>query len=236
MHGRLDLPGYAQVFQDHYDYPLVSISDDQRRPLPRANWAGTVLHGLPLDICRFEPAPRGDYLAFLGRISREKRVDRAIEIARRAGMKIKIAAKIDAADRQYFESEVEHLFSQPHVEYIGEINERQKCEFLGQARALLFPIDWPEPFGLVMIEAMSCGTPCVAWRAGSVPEIIREDENGFIVECIEDAVDAVHRATALDRARVRQSFEQRFSAQRMTRDYLEIYHRVAGSKAGRVAA
>lgn len=241
MHGRLDLPGYLQMFAHHPDPSVVSISNDQRRPLPMANWAGTVLHGLPKNMRRFEPAPRGDYLAFLGRISPEKRVDRAIEIARRAGMRIRIAAKVDAADREYFETCIEPLLSQSHVEFVGEIGERDKCEFLGQARALLFPIDWPEPFGLVMIEAMSCGTPSIAWRAGSVPEIIREDVNGFIVDSIDGAVAAVHRAASVDRARVRTSFEQRFSAERMTRDYLEIYqrlpvHRVAHRRARMAAA
>jgi len=236
LHGRLDLPGYREIFEHHYDFPLVSISNHQRRPLPDANWAGTVLHGLPTNVCRFQSAPRGDYLAFLGRISPEKRVDRAIEIAGRAGLKIKIAAKIDAADRQYFKNEIEPLFALPHVEYVGEVGDREKCDFLGNARALLFPIDWPEPFGLVMIEAMSCGTPCIAWRAGSVPEIINEGENGFIVESIDAAVAAVQRARQLDRARVRLSFERRFSAERMTRDYLDLYARIARHKAGRVAA
>jgi len=236
LHGRLDLPGYREIFEHHYDFPLVSISNHQRRPLPDANWAGTVLHGLPTNLCRFQSAPRGDYLAFLGRISPEKRVDRAIEIAGRAGLKIKIAAKIDAADRQYFKNEIEPLFALPHVEYVGEVGDREKCDFLGNARALLFPIDWPEPFGLVMIEAMSCGTPCIAWRAGSVPEIINEGENGFIVDSIDAAVAAVQRARQLDRARVRLSFERRFSAERMTRDYLDLYARIARHKAGRVAA
>jgi glycosyltransferase involved in cell wall biosynthesis len=236
LHGRLDLPGYREIFEHHYDFPLVSISNHQRRPLPDANWAGTVLHGLPTNLWRFQSAPRGDYLAFLGRISPEKRVDRAIEIAARAGLKIRIAAKIDAADRQYFKNEIEPLFALPHVEYVGEVGDREKCDFLGNARALLFPIDWPEPFGLVMIEAMSCGTPCIAWRAGSVPEIINEGENGFIVESIDAAVAAVQRARQLDRARVRLSFERRFSAERMTRDYLDLYARIARHKAGRVAA
>jgi glycosyltransferase involved in cell wall biosynthesis len=236
LHGRLDLPGYPQIFARHRDVPVVSISNNQRLPLPEANWVGTVLHGLPRNVCRFEPAPGGEYLAFLGRISPEKRADRAIEIARRAGMKIRIAAKVDVADRAYFEAEIESLLSQPHVEYVGEIGERDKCEFLGQARALLFPIDWPEPFGLVMIEAMSCGTPCVAWRAGSVPEIVSEGVNGFIVDSIEDSVAAVHRAAGMDRAAVRSSFEQRFSVERMTREYLDIYRRLQSRSAGRVAA
>jgi len=236
MHGRLDLPGYQEMFERHYDFPLVSISNAQRRPLPDANWAGTVLHGLPTNVCRPQPSPRGDYLAFLGRISPEKRVDRAIEIARRAGMKLRIAAKVDAADREYFANEIEHLFAQPFVEYVGEIGERDKCEFLGHAHALLFPIDWPEPFGLVMIEAMASGTPCVAWRAGSVPEIIHEGRNGFIVDSIEDAVAAVHRVDQLDRGVIRADFERRFPVERMTRDYLDIYARVARCKTGRVAA
>jgi len=235
-HGRLDVPGYARLFEHYADVPLVSISRDQRRPLAGANWAGTVLHGLPMHLFRFEPEPRGGYLAFLGRISPEKRPDRAIEIARRAGMKLKIAAKVDAADRQYFETRIAPLLSQPHVEFVGEIGERDKSEFLGQASALLFPIDWPEPFGLVMIEAMACGTPCVAWRAGSVPEIIHEGSDGFIVESMDEAVAAVHRAADLDRARVRAQFERRFPVERMTRDYLDIYRRIATSRAGRVAA
>jgi len=236
LHGRLDLPGYPEMFARHRGNPLVSISNAQRRPLPHANWAGTVLHGLPRDVCRFSSSPRGDYLAFLGRISPEKRVDRAIEIARRAGLKLRIAAKIDAVDREYFETRIKRLFAQPHVEYVGEIGERDKCEFLGQARALLFPIDWPEPFGLVMIEAMSCGTPCIAWREGSVPEIITEGDNGFIVDSIESAVAAVQRVAQLDRGRVRASFERRFTADRMTQDYLEIYRRLPQRRSEKAAA
>ena len=187
-------------------------------------------------MCDFRAAPSGEYLAFLGRISPEKRVDRAIEIARRAGMKLRIAAKVDAADERYFHAQIEPLLSQPHVQFVGEIGERDKCAFLGGARALLFPIDWPEPFGLVMIESMSCGTPVVAWRGGSVPEIVNEGINGFIVDSIEGAVDAVQRAIRLDRARVRASFEERFTVERMTHDYLEIYRRLAARKPGRVAA
>jgi len=235
-HGRLDFPDYPALFGEFVDAPLVSISDQQRRPLPQCNWVGTVHHGLPAHLCKFEPRPRGGYLAFLGRISPEKRCDRAIEIARRAGMKLKIAAKVDTADRAYFEQTIEPLLSQPHVEFVGEIGEREKCDFLGQATALLFPIDWPEPFGLVMIEAMSCGTPCVAWREGSVPEIISEGSNGFIVDSIDSAVAAVHRATDIDRRGVRTSFQQRFSVERMTRDYLAIYRRVAEHRLGKAAA
>jgi glycosyltransferase involved in cell wall biosynthesis len=236
MHGRLDLGGYPELFETFCDAPLVSISAQQRLPLAQCNWAGTVYHGLPSYVCRFQPRPRGDYLAFLGRISPEKRVDRAIEIAGRAGMRLKIAAKVDAADRKYFHESIEPLLTQPHVEFVGEIGDREKCDFLGNARALLFPIDWPEPFGLVMIEAMSCGTPCVAWRAGSVPEVINEGINGFIVETIDDAVAAVHRARSLDRHMVRAAFQQRFSAERMTRDYVRIYEHLAARRFGRVAA
>jgi glycosyltransferase involved in cell wall biosynthesis len=195
-----------------------------------------VLHGLPATVCAFKQNPSGDYLAFLGRISPEKRVDRAIEIARRAGLKLRIAAKIDRADLDYYEREIEPLMSAPHVEYVGEIGEREKCDFLGCARALLFPIDWPEPFGLVMIEAMSCGTPCIAWRAGSVPEVIQEGRNGFIIESIEEGVAAVHRAAELDRASVRAEFDQRFTVERMARDYLEIYRRLTARNSSRVAA
>jgi glycosyltransferase involved in cell wall biosynthesis len=236
LHGRLDLPEYPALFEQFCEAPLVSISDQQRTPLPYCNWVDTVAHGLPPNICRFNPTPRGDYLAFLGRISPEKRADRAIEIARRAGMKIRIAAKVDEVDRKYFTSQIEPLLSQPHVEYIGEICEREKCDFLGNARALLFPIDWPEPFGLVLIEAMSCGTPCVAWRAGSVPEIIQEGTNGFIVDSLDAAADAVRRAANLDRRKVRAQFERRFLAERMTRDYVEIYRRIAARHSSRAAA
>jgi glycosyltransferase involved in cell wall biosynthesis len=226
MHGRLDLPDYKPLFAEFSDAPLVSISNQQRQPLAGCNWVGTVYHGLPASVCRFTAQPRGDYLAFLGRISPEKRPDRAIEIAARAGVRLKIAAKVDAADETYFRTQIEPLLSQPHVEFIGEIDEERKQEFLGNALALLFPIDWPEPFGLVMIEAMSCGTPCIAWRAGSVPEVIDHGISGFIVDSIDDAVHAVRRAGMLNRAAVRARFEQRFSAERMARDYVQIYARL----------
>lgn len=226
MHGRLDLPDYKALFAEFADAPLISISNHQRTPLAHANWQATVYHGLPTSVCRFEPNPKGDYFAFLGRISPEKRPDRAIEIARRAGVKLKMAAKVDVVDEPYFRREIEPLLSQTHVEFIGEIDEAQKPEFLGNALALLFPIDWPEPFGLVMIEAMSCGTPCIAWRAGSVPEIIDHGITGFIVDSIEDAVHAVRRAGMLNRTAIRTRFEQRFSAERMARDYVQIYARL----------
>jgi glycosyltransferase involved in cell wall biosynthesis len=236
MHGRLDLPDYQALFSEFRDTPLVSISNHQREPLPHANWVGTVHHGLPTSVCRFVPYWRGNYLAFLGRISPEKRPDRAIEIAARAGVPLKIAAKVDAADRQYFRTRIEPLFAQRHVEFVGEISEAQKAEFLGRALALLFPIDWPEPFGLVLIEAMSCGTPCIAWRAGSVPEVVDHDVTGWIVDSVADAVEAVRHVGMLDRAAVRQRFEQRFSVERMAQDYLRIYRKLASEGDVRAAA
>ncbi|HLT25408.1 MAG TPA: glycosyltransferase family 4 protein [Zeimonas sp.] len=226
LHGRLDLPELRPLFDEYREMPLVSISDAQRRPLAAANWMATVHHGLPAERFRFHP-DGGDYLAFLGRISPEKRVDRAIAIARAAGLPLRIAAKVDRADREYFENVIEPLLEQPGIEYLGEIGDEQKSEFLGNARALLFPIDWPEPFGLVMIEAMACGTPVVAWRNGSVPEVVDEGVTGFIVQSRDEAVAAVRRAGSLDRARCREVFEERFTAQRMARDYLRLYERLA---------
>jgi glycosyltransferase involved in cell wall biosynthesis len=221
-HGRLDTPELAPIFRAYPDVPLISISDAQREPHPRANWAGTVYHGLPTDLYDLYPA-RGRYLAFVGRISPEKRVDRAVEIARRLGMPLKIAAKLDGKDRAYFEREIKHLFDDPLVDYVGEIGEPEKNAFLGGAAALLFPIDWPEPFGLVMIEAMACGTPVVAFRCGSVPEVMRNGVSGYVVETIDDAVVATARAVELPRARVRAYFDERFSAQRMAEDHVAIY-------------
>lgn len=232
LHGRLDLPDIKNLYYEFADLPLVSISDHQRLPLAFANWIKTVHHGLPLELLNFQPR-EGNYLAFLGRISKEKRVDRAIEIARVAGKKLKIAAKIDKADAAYYQ-EVAHLLRQPHVEFIGEINEGQKNEFLGNAEALLFPIDWPEPFGLVMIEAMATGTPVIAYGEGSVPEIVRERENGFIVRSIEEAAATVHALNGIDRAGCRASFEKRFSAERMARDYLSVYESLIEQRGGNV--
>ena len=225
LHGRLDLPDLQPFYRAFPEIPLVSISRHQRRPMPPVNWIGTVHHGLPRDLLPFTPVPSGDYLAFLGRISPEKRPDRAIEIAARAGMPLKIAAKIDMADRGYWEEVIAPLVKAHAglVEFIGEINEREKAEFLGNARALLFPIDWPEPFGLVMIEAMACGTPVVAFRSGSVPEIIDHGVSGFIVSDVAEAAKAAVQAAALDRAEVRARFEMRFTVERMARDYLELY-------------
>ncbi|NBB16265.1 glycosyltransferase [Caulobacter sp. SLTY] len=223
LHGRLDLEDLTQVYRQWPMYPMVSISDDQRRGLPHANWAGTVQHGLPSQLLEYSPRGSG-YLAFLGRISPEKRPDRAIAIAKAAGMPLKIAAKVDNADKQYFAEVIEPLIAgDPSIEFIGEINEVQKSAFLGGAEALLFPIDWPEPFGLVMIEAMACGTPVVAWRNGSTTEVIEPGETGWLVESLDDAVAAVRKALALDRAAIRARFELRFSAVAMARRYVTLY-------------
>src|SRR6516165_2580441 len=230
LHGRLDLPDLVPLHREFAGEPIVSISDAQRRPLAWANWKGTVYHGLPDGLLRLHEKP-GQYLAFLGRISPEKRVDRAIEIARRVGMPLKIAAKVDAADRDYYRDQIEPLLRQhrARVEFVGEIGEQDKADFLGNAYALLFPIDWPEPFGLVMIEAMACGTPVIAYRHGSVPEVVDDGGTGFVVESIEEAGQAVERAGALSRTECRRTFERRFSASRMAHDYLEIYRRLPGS-------
>ena len=226
LHGRLDLPEWVPLMQEFTDMPLVSISQAQRAPLAWAHWEATVHHGLPAQLLPFSPGP-GRYLAFLGRISPEKRCDRAIEIATRLGLPLKIAAKVDPADQAYYEAKIKPLMDNPLVEYIGEIDEGGKREFLGRAAALLFPIDWPEPFGLVMIEAMACGTPVVAFEGGSVAEIIEPGLTGYIVDSVEAAVVATRRAMELDRRGCRQRFEQRFSAERMARDYLEVYQRLA---------
>ena len=238
LHGRLDVPDYYPVFEEYPHMPLISISDSQRGPMvPDVNWAATVYHGLPKDVATYNPKG-GDYLAFLGRVSPEKRPDRAIEIARRAGMKLKIAAKIDRADQEYFDTEIKHLFEQPHVEYIGEINEHQKVDFLGNAAALLFPIDWREPFGLVMIESMSAGTPVVAWRNGSVPEVIEHGVGGVIVESIDEAVSGVKEVVGYDRAKVRAYFESRFTVEKMALNYIDAYKRIieSGARGPRLVA
>jgi glycosyltransferase involved in cell wall biosynthesis len=223
LHGRLDLPDYHPIYRAFPHMPLVSISDDQRTPMPpNVNWLTTVHHGLPASVCPFNPRG-GDYLAFLGRIAPEKRPDRAIEIAKRAGVPLRIAAKVDPVDREYFEETIEPLLDHPLIEFIGEIDEREKRDFLGHAMALLFPIDWPEPFGLVMIEAMSAGTPVIAWRRGSVSEVIVDGVSGVIVDSIEEAVAGVSRVRSLPRALVRRDFEARFTVARMTQAYLEAY-------------
>jgi len=225
LHGRLDIKDLAPVYDRWTQYPMVSISDDQRRHLPRANWAGTVHHGMQAELYKFSPKSDG-YLAFLGRISPEKRPDRAIAIAKRLGLKLKIAAKVDAADSAYFREKIEPLLDDPLIEFIGEIGDSQKSAFLGGADALLFPIDWPEPFGLVMIEAMACGTPVVAWRCGSTSEVIEPGVTGFLVDSDEEADQAVLRARTLDRAAVRRRFELRYSAVAMARRYVDLYEQL----------
>ncbi|MBV8593850.1 MAG: glycosyltransferase family 4 protein [Caulobacteraceae bacterium] len=222
LHGRLDIKDLPEVYRAWSKYPLVSISDAQRLDLPFANWAGTVYHGMPESLYRFSPKPRG-YLAFLGRMSPEKGPERAIAIAKRVGLPLKMAAKVDAADKVYFETVVRPLLDDPLVEFIGEIGDKEKPDFLGGAEALLFPVEWPEPFGLVMIEAMACGTPVIGYRYGSVGEIIDEGITGCVVDGEDEAVAAVARARALDRREVRRRFDRRFSAVAMARAYLDLY-------------
>jgi glycosyltransferase involved in cell wall biosynthesis len=233
MHGRLDMSELRPLFAEFRDVPIVSISDAQRDPLPEAGWVATVYHGLPLDLLPFHPGP-GQYLAFLGRIAREKRVDRAIAIATACGEPLRIAAKVDPADRDYFEDEIRPLLDNPLVEFVGEIDEREKAAFLGQASALLFPIDWPEPFGLVMIEALASGVPIVAFRGGSVPEVVDHGVTGFIVDSMDEAIDATRNISRLDRRHCRAAFEQRFTASRMARDHVALYEMLlARRSAGR---
>lgn len=238
LHGRLDLPDLLPLYHGFKDMPVVSISEAQRIPLPRANWIGTVLHGLPVSLLEFSARPSG-YLAFVGRISPEKRVDRAVEIAKALGKPLRIAAKIAEEDRGYFDEQIAHLFDHPLIDFVGEIREDEKLAFLGGADALLFPIDWPEPFGLVMIEAMACGTPVVAFDRGSVREVLEDGVTGYIVSDMPSAIEAARRASALDRHRIRQRFEQSFSARRMAEDYIELYRelsRVPGTRRGTRAA
>jgi glycosyltransferase involved in cell wall biosynthesis len=225
LHGRLDIPDLVPLYQEFHDMPVISISNGQREPLPWANWQATVYHGLPRDLYQFR-SEAGQYLAFLGRISPEKRVDRAIEIAKQVGMPLKIAAKIDRADKDYFDSVIAPLLRDSLVEFVGEIGDIEKDEFLGNAYALLFPIDWPEPFGLVMIEAMACGTPVVAYRGGAVSELVETGHTGFVVESMADAVEAVRRVAELSRKHCREVFEQRFTATRMAHDYVQQFERL----------
>jgi glycosyltransferase involved in cell wall biosynthesis len=229
LHGRLDLAEQQPLFDTFNEVPVISISHAQRHTLPSANWLANVYHGLPENLYTPHDVEQG-YLAFLGRISPEKRVDRAIRIAEKCGMKIKIAAKIDRADDEYFDKEIKHLFSLPHVEYIGEINDSQKAEFLSGAKALLFPIDWPEPFGLVMIEAAACGTPVIAFNRGSVPEVIAEGVTGFIVEDELSAVSAVKKLPLLSRAKIRDYFEKHYTSKVMAKNYIDAYHKVIREK------
>jgi glycosyltransferase involved in cell wall biosynthesis len=222
LHGRQDFD-LRPLYLGFSEMPLVTISDAQRRPIPNANFAATIYHGLPTDLYKPVFQPRGGYVAFLGRISPEKRVDRAIAIARAIGIPLKIAAKVDKVDEVYFHEHIKPLLEDPGVEFIGEVKESQKGELLGEAAALLFPIDWPEPFGLVMIEAMACGTPVLAFSGGSVPEIIDEGVTGRIVNTVEQAIVALPEVLALDRRAVRRRFEERFSAARMAKDYVRVY-------------
>jgi glycosyltransferase involved in cell wall biosynthesis len=226
MHGRLDLKEFLPIYRHYKDQPVISISHDQRRPLPEMNWVGTVYHGLPRNLLKFRSEP-GKYLAFLGRLSPAKRPDLAIEIARRSGIPLKIAAKIDRADREYFDTSIRPLLSTSAVEFIGEINEAQKQEFLGGALALLFPVDWPEPFGLVMIEALACGTPVIARPCGSVPEVLRHGISGFIESSIYDLVEAVQKVRDIPRRTCRDEFERRFTVEVMADNYEQIYYQLA---------
>jgi glycosyltransferase involved in cell wall biosynthesis len=229
LHGRLDLPEVCPVYEEFNDLPVVSISNAQRVPCPDMNWRGTVYHGIPHDILPFHERSQG-YLAFLGRFSHEKRVDRAIQIAEKSGLPLKIAAKVDPADLDYYNRTVKPLLKTPGVECLGEINDSQKSEFLGNALALVFPIDWPEPFGLVLLEAMACGTPVIAFRRGSVPEIIEDGVTGFVVDCVEEAVEAVGQLPRLCRDVIRQRFEDDYSVQRMAQEYLQLYEKMVSKR------
>jgi len=231
LHGRLDSPDLVPLYRKYKNMPLTSISLNQRKPLSWANWLGNVYHGLPVGLLPLGDG-RGKYLAFLGRISPEKRVDRAIEIATKLGMPLKIAAKVDPADRAYYEREIKPLLNTPNVEFVGEINEQQKGEFLGNAYAYLFPIDWPEPFGLTMIESMACGTPTIAFNCGSVPEVITNGVSGFIVDTMDEAVNAVQQAATFDRAACRAEFMERFSAPQMAQQYAKLYEATVAAKSG----
>jgi glycosyltransferase involved in cell wall biosynthesis len=225
LHGRLDLPELQPVFREFADMPLVSISDAQRRPIAWANWEATIHHGLPAHLYTYHSQHQG-YLAFLGRISPEKRPDHAIEVAKRTGLPLRIAAKVDPADLQYYRSEIEPLLDHPLIEFIGEISDAEKNDFVGNALALVCPYDWPEPFGLVLIEALACGTPVLAYRRGSIPEIIEHGTTGFVSENLTEMVAAVERIGEIDRQRCRASFDQRFTADRMARDYVALYERI----------
>jgi glycosyltransferase involved in cell wall biosynthesis len=230
MHGMMHPPDLRQLFEEYREVPLVSISNDQRLPIPFANWRATVYHGLPRHLFTFSDHTQG-YLAFLGRMSPEKGVDRAIEISQQTGLPLKIAGKIYPEERNYFDTTIAPLLraAGPEVEFIGELGQCDKNEFLGKAKALLFPIDWPEPFGLVMIEALACGTPVIAWRRGSVPEVLADGVTGYIVESVSEAISAVGRLDQLNRCECRRVFEERFTDERMARDYLKVYERLAKS-------
>ncbi|HSN04849.1 MAG TPA: glycosyltransferase family 4 protein [Nitrospira sp.] len=234
LHGRLDLPELEPVFREYAEMPLVSISDAQRLPIPWANWQATIHHGLPRDLYTFHPQPEG-YLAFLGRISIEKRPDHAIELAKRTGLRLRIAAKVDPADQQYYRSTIEPLLDHPLVEFIGEISDAEKNDFVGNALALVCPYDWPEPFGLVLIEALACGTPVLAYRRGSIPEVIDHGVTGFVCETLTEMAEAVGQIPMIDRRRCRAAFEARFTADRMARDYVALYEQILHAQAVQTA-
>jgi len=226
LHGRLDLKDLPHVYARWPQFGLVSISDAQRRPVPTAGWLATIPHGVPSELFKFQPHASGGYLAFLGRISPEKRPDLAIRLCCAAGVPLKIAAKVDAVDAQYFEQEIKPLLRHPLVEFVGEIGDERNSEFLGAATALLFPVNWPEPFGLVMIEAMACGTPVIAWNCGAVPEVVEAGVGGFVVNSEAEALEAIARVAKLDRHGVRAAFERSFIAPVMANAYLNVYERL----------
>jgi glycosyltransferase involved in cell wall biosynthesis len=230
LHGRLDLPEFAAVYRMFPHAPLVSISNNQRSPVPDLGWAATVYHGMPQYLLTPQPVEKRDYFAFLGRISPEKGIERAIRIAQACGVTLKVAAKVDKADAEYFKAEVEPLLATGGVEFIGEINDTQKPAFLSGAKALMFAIDWPEPFGLVMIEAMACGCPVIAFRRGSVPEVMDDGVTGFIVDNVEEAIAACGRLGELDREKVRAQFDKRFTSVRMAQDYVDVYNKLIAAK------
>jgi glycosyltransferase involved in cell wall biosynthesis len=234
LHGRLDIPDLVPLYKEFREVPVVSISNAQRRPLPWVNWVGTVHHGMAVDELSLHQN-KGEYLAFLGRVSPEKGLNRAIEIVIRAGMQLKIAAKVDRADREYFEQTIKAALNHPLVEFVGEIGNSKKCEFLGNAAALLFPIQWAEPFGLVMIEAMACGTPVIAYPFGSVPEVLLDGVTGFVVRDVEEAVSALIRIDEIDRRACREHFELNFSSDRMAKEYLNIYQKLVHGKSASMA-
>jgi glycosyltransferase involved in cell wall biosynthesis len=230
LHGRLDSPDLVPLYREFADMPVVSISNSQRTPLPWINWQTTVYHGLPRDLYRFHPED-GSYLAFLGRISPEKGIDRAIEIAKKADIKLRIAAKVDRADEQYYRELIRPQLDHPLIEYIGEIADHEKDEFLGNALALLAPVNWPEPFGIVLIEAMACGTPVIAFGCGSIPEIIDDSSSGLVVQSVDEAVAALDQLPLPKRRKCRQTFDRRFTSTRMAKEYLSVYARFAGELA-----
>lgn len=225
----MDLPDLVPLYEEYKDIPVVSISNSQRFPLPDINWRRTVYHGLPKELYKLYNG-EGQYLSFIGRFSPEKRADRAIELAKQTGIPLKIAAKIEKLDQEYFDNNIKHLLNHSLIDYMGEIGEKEKNEFLGNALALVFLIDWPEPFGLVMIEAMACGTPVIAWDNGSVPEIIEDGVNGFIVSSMEEAAEAVKKIHTIDRKIVRKIFEEKFSSERMASDYINVYEEMVDVK------